>query len=121
MMTTWNPEPETFSFFSAYFDVAEAKRVLAEKSHKVGELAIADVAKWVGEPGKMVAGIAVDWDRVQSDATIDLSVPVIFAWTKAGSLFPIDGWHRIARAKLQGVSSLPAVMLNKKESRRCWL
>ena len=121
MTTVWNTEPETFSFVSACFDVAEAKRVLTEKPHKVGNMEIADVARLVGEPGKIVLGVSVNWERVQNDPSIDLTVPVILAWTKAGSLLPIDGWHRIAKAKLQGATSLPAVVLNKTESRRCWL
>jgi hypothetical protein len=120
-MTTWNPQPETFSFLSAVFDVAEAKRVLTEKAHKVGYMGLEGILHLVGEPGKMTVGISVDWDRIQSSPEIDMAVPVILAWTKAGSLLPIDGWHRIAKAKLQGLSSLPAVVLNKKESRRCWL
>jgi ParB-like chromosome segregation protein Spo0J len=65
-------------------------------------------------------GVEINWEHAQSDA-IDLTVPVILAWTKAGSLLPIDGWHRIAKATLAGVETLPAVVLNKAESKRCWI
>jgi hypothetical protein len=120
-MTTWNADlEETFSFMAAHFDVSAAKRILTAKAHKVGDMPVAEVAPLVGEPGKLTMGIAVNWDHVQSDA-IDLTIPVILAYTKSGSLLPIDGWHRIAKAKLAGIENLPAVMLNKAESKRCWL
>lgn len=120
-MTTWNTElGETFSFISAHFDVSEAKRILTAKVHEEGEIVVADVSSWVGEPGKLVMGINVDWDHVRTDA-VDISVPVILAYTRVGSLLPIDGWHRIAKAKLTGVAKLPAVVLTKAESRRCWI
>lgn len=120
VMTTWNLDvAETFTFLSASFDVTEAKRILTEKAHKVGEMDLSGILNLIGEPGKMTVGISVDWDRVQNNPEIDLTVPVILAWTKAGSLLPIDGWHRIAKAKLRGITSLPAVVLNKVESKRC--
>jgi hypothetical protein len=117
----WNTTPEWFTFLAARFDVQRAKQCLSQKARKVGTMPIQEVARLVGAPDKVMMGISVDWDRVQNDPSIDLSVPVILAWTKAGSLLPIDGWHRIARAKLEGIPSLPAVVLTKAESKRCWM
>ena len=51
----------------------------------------------------------------------DVSVPIILAtMTIAGrkGVFPIDGWHRIARAIQDGLDELPAYVLNKRESDR---
>lgn len=124
-MHQWNTqEQETFQFMAAAFDVRAAKQILADraeagKPHEVGEIQVTDVSSWVGEPGKLVMGIGVDWDRVQHDPTIDLTVPVVLAYTKGGSFLPIDGWHRIAKAKLAGIEKLPAVALTKAESKRC--
>jgi hypothetical protein len=110
---------ETFCFMRWCVDVREAKRILASKKRPtVGSMSISDVAGLIGEPGKIVCGIGVDWERVQNDPTINLEVPVILAYTEHGNLFPIDGWHRIAKAKLQGVEKLPCIVLNRTDSKK---
>jgi hypothetical protein len=111
--------PETFHFLNWYVDVQKAKLLLASKKRPTtGQMNISDVAKLIGEPGKYVLGIGVSWDRVQNDASINLEVPVILAYTPHGELFPIDGWHRIAKAKLQGVEKLPCVVLSRADSKK---
>jgi ParB-like chromosome segregation protein Spo0J len=47
---------------------------------------------------------------------VDMDVPVILVQLN-DSCLPIDGWHRIAKAKLEGRSTLPCVVLNKTESK----
>lgn len=122
----WTDEEEYFQFFLSTFDIREAKRILAKRKRvDVGQMSVAGAGGWIGEPpvaandlsGIVVGGVTVDWEKAASDA-VDTSVPVILAYTKSGAIFPIDGWHRIAKAKLQGLTHLPAVALTKAESRR---
>lgn len=49
---------------------------------------------------------------------IDLSVPIIVADTEEWGLLPIDGWHRIAKAKWLDKKTLPAVVLSDEMSRK---
>lgn len=119
----WTDEEEYFQFFVTTFDIRAAKRILAKRKRlDVGQMPMDSVSEWVSKPsggvdGIVVGGITVDWGKAASDA-VDTSVPVILAYTKSGAFFPIDGWHRIAKAKLQGLTHLPAVALTKAESRR---
>ncbi len=110
-------ETEIFRLVTRRFNVTRAKEILAAKKHKVDTMEISGVAPLVGEPGKMVMGITVDWNRVHNDPCIDLEVPVILFPEPDGSCFPIDGWHRIARAKITSRPTLPCVLLTKKEAR----
>lgn len=111
--------PETFRFFTWLVDVQKAKQILAGKKKPLsGEIQVSDVSPLVGAPEKIVMGVRVDWDRVQNDKTIDLTVPVILAYTEHGNIFPIDGWHRIAKAVLQGVKTLPCLIVNKTDSKK---
>jgi hypothetical protein len=115
---TWNDEPETFHLMSATFDVRAAKKCLRETPHGVGNLPLAGLEKSVRrpEPDKIFfGGIAVDWEKVDNDPSIDLSVPVILA-TLSETHYPIDGWHRIAKAISLGLESLPCVVLSREET-----
>lgn len=122
----WTDEEEHFQFFTTTFDVREAKRILAKRKRlDVGQMPVSAAESWVGHPpaaendisGMVVGGIMVDWKKAASDVE-DTSVPIILAYTKAGGFVPIDGWHRIAKAKLRGLEYLPAVALTKAESRK---
>lgn len=129
----WRPSPtgETFVFMHHEWNIDEAKRILlariaAGKRQRVYTLNVADTAQLLqrtvtrpdGSVSMISVGVRVPWDRLDD---VDMSVPVLLAWTRTGSLMLIDGWKRLAKATLVGVTELPAVALTKQESMRTWL
>jgi hypothetical protein len=60
-------------------------------------------------------GISVNWGKAASDE-VNLEVPVILIPYR-DSYLPIDGWHRVAKAKLNGLSELPCVVMTKAEAK----
>jgi len=114
----WRDTPEVFELFNGAYDIAAAKRILsAKKKLVIGTLNVSEVRQYIGEPGKLSLGVYIDWERLDREgSSMDLSFPIILATVKAGHLFPIDGWHRLAKAKLLGVQTLPAVCLTRRET-----
>lgn len=120
----WNDEAEEFFFLRSGWDVRKAKEILrTKKAREVNEMGIEGVQDLVGEPPApdgsrkiCLMGIRIDWTKALSPE-VDMEVPVILVTRKDGSYMPIDGWHRIARAKAEGKTSVWAVLLNKKESK----
>lgn len=130
MTTKWNTEaPEYFDWrlVRLSFDVRAAKGLLAAKKqlkvHNVSFKSIADQLlcmppKEDGSYSLKIGGVTVDWDRVKADeGQIDLTVPILLAETKFGTMV-IDGWHRIAKATLLGLETLPGVLLTKAETKK---
>lgn len=81
---------------------------------------ISGVAALVGKPpvdGKITIsmGVAVNWDLAASD-DVALNVPIILVPYR-DSYIPIDGWHRIAKAVLKGITTLPCVVMTKAETK----
>jgi len=114
----WNTtENETFRFLRSAWDVRKAKELIAAKPRKVDEMSISGPAELVGSPvgPTFVMGITVNWSRCESHE-VNMDVPVILARRKDGTHMPIDGWHRIAKAKMTGRTTLPCVVLTRKES-----
>ena len=96
---------ETFLLLDTEFDVNRAKEFIAAKPRRIASLAVAD---W--------RGVAEMIEYREPRAELDLSVPCILA--AVGEAFlPIDGWHRIRTALANGVSSIPAVKLTKRETK----
>ncbi len=123
---TWNDEPEEFRFMTVWFDVRAAKKAIRETPQEVCSVDLTSVFNLIGEPpnpdgspGKVVMGVAVDWKRALSDET-DLDIPIIIGklQTDWADLLPIDGWHRIAKAKARGRSILPAIILSPELTRQ---
>lgn len=114
---TWNTsEEELFSFSGVEFNVRAAKCAIEAAPREVETIPTADLQDLVGMPGKIYAGRTyVDWTRALSDA-VDPTQPIILAMLADGSCLPIDGYHRIAKAKATGVESLPAVVLSLDET-----
>ncbi len=122
----WHDTPETFYLLSSAWDVAAAKRILqAKKRLTLSVLSVSEVGELLQKPAvqnengsfSFNLGVRVDWKRAATEE-VDLSVPVILAYTKRGSLLPIDGYHRIAKAILNGIPTLPCVCLTKAESKK---
>jgi len=121
----WSDEHEIFQFVTKCFDVRAAKRIIREKPRKIETAVISGLRDLVNRPkkGSITMGIAIDWERIDRDpeGEIRCTVPIILITEKDGGTMPIDGWHRIAKALDSGLTSLPAVCLNKTESKKCML
>lgn len=117
----WQDTPEVFLFGRSQWDVAQAKELIRTKRpRKIGNMDISGVAALVGKPpvdGEITIslGIRVDWGKAASD-DVDLNIPVILVPYR-DSYLPIDGWHRIAKAILKGVTELPCVVMTKAETK----
>jgi hypothetical protein len=122
---SWNTAiPETFQFVRSTWDVGSAKKMIQNKPRKIGNMNIAGVKDLVGSPpvegqNFRVVGVTVDWSKAASD-DVDLNVPVILC-PHRDSYMPIDGWHRIAKAVLKGITELPCVVLTKAEAKRIYV
>jgi hypothetical protein len=60
---------------------------------------------------------SLDWEYAK---TTDLSRPLLFVPFQ-GKAQLLDGWHRVARAVLEGVVELPAYLLTQEEADECLL
>lgn len=117
----WRDTPEVFQFARNQWDVAQAKELIhTKRPRKIGTMDISGVAALVGKPpvdGKISIhiGITINWEVAASD-DVDLEVPIILVPYR-DSFIPIDGWHRIAKAVLKGVTELPCVVMTKAETK----
>lgn len=112
----WNFKNERFEFLYDVWNVDRAKQIIKDKSRPIFEVELEPLRALVGRPGQILfMGVAVNWKKAQSDI-VDLSVPILMAYGRSKFL-PIDGWHRIAKALLEGRKTLPAVKLTQAESR----
>jgi len=131
-MPKWHTvEEESFFFASHRYDINKAKQILKVRQDKgkevIDTVPVASLKDFISEPGKhQVLKFYVDWDRItENPDQFDLTVPLIMAITpeackqgdQVNTAMPIDGYHRIALAVIQGVEELPYVILNKKETR----
>ena len=114
---------EIFEFVFSQYDVRKAKEIIHNKPRVIGNMALEGMKTIIPrrpvkqEDGSfsMHPGISVNWERIDTEE-VDLSVPVIVITQKNGGMLPIDGWHRMAKALDKGMTHLPAVLLNRKES-----
>lgn len=123
--------PETYRIGLVRIDVRAAKRILTSKKrrpliYQCGLNRIADLVRRSDSQkppdGTFVVSASeqyIDWDRISSPS-IDLSVPVLLARLPRdlGGLWPIDGWHRIAKAVDNHLNSLPCYILSARDSLR---
>ncbi|GAA1895167.1 hypothetical protein [Streptantibioticus ferralitis] len=94
---------EFFQFLAFRWDVTEAKKLAADLPvHRMNPKG------WYGWLG----AIRLDEDYVPH---ADLDRPLIAVRIREadGAAFIIDGWHRLARARNEGRSELPVVLLNE--------
>lgn len=115
---TWDTDmDETFQLVSRSWDVREAKKIIASKrARKVYPIPVASLKALVGTPDTLSLCVRVDWEVAK---IVDVSVPLILVQDQdLDTCVPIDGYHRIARAVLDGLTELPAVVLTKAESKK---
>ena len=112
-------------------DVRQAKRILAAKKHKprIQNCILDGLVRFVRRPQSRTltdgtievsaSPTKLDWTLIDSPA-IDLTVPILLARLPMdlGGLWPIDGWHRIAKAIDSGRESLPCYILSARDSLR---
>ncbi len=94
---------EYFQFLLYRWDVTKAQQIAANLPvHRF------NAQPWFGWLGL----IRVDDDHVR---TADLDQPLLVVKIRelGGSALIIDGWHRLARAKLDGVAELPVIVLDE--------
>lgn len=122
---------ECFRYVATHWNIDAAKAILKSKPRESKAI---DVEEWAqllsketvterdkdGNPcaWKRQAGVAFNRENSEAEPSpLDLGVPVIMIQFDDGCVLVIDGWHRIARAQHLGVKTLPAVLLDKEESR----
>jgi hypothetical protein len=110
-------QEETFVFEHAghtfVWNVTQAERILENAPREV---------EWfhLQEQGVTVEHIRerypdLDWEYAKA---ADLSCPLLFV-PFAGNAQMIDGWHRLARAAMEGIPELPAYLLTEAEANDC--
>ncbi len=117
-----DPSPQFFQFLSTGFDVTKALEIVSTRTEPDGEI---EVQLWANqylqpdpnESDKLRAlCLSVNWDHVP---TVDLDTPLIMAWfegrSQSGRII-IDGYHRLAKARREGIEKLPVYVLSKEES-----
>lgn len=108
----WDTETEeVFSFLLHSWDVRQAKRIIVARPRVVVAFSL-----------EGLAGVA---SRVlgmnPSQDSVDFRLPIVVVTTPQGNYLPIDGWNRIRKALLQGLTEVPSVLLNASESRKVTL
>ena len=116
----WNTDrAEIFRLLWSRWDIRKAKQILAATPSRV--VRTCEVKPFEStisrrlESGAITIGVRVDWDRVQHDATIDLTVPIILGTLEDADLL-LDGYHRVAKALRTRVATLPCVVLTRDET-----
>lgn len=101
-------EDEVFRFLTTRWNVSEGQR-LAEAAGIVGNHRL-NVNAWAN----LLGLIGIDAEHAKQ---VDLSKPVLVGHTPGGeSPILIDGWHRLYRAKQEGLEWLPATLLTVEQN-----
>lgn len=115
---------ETFHFNGAAYDVSAAKEIIRSKPRSIRTFRTEEAAPLLPNmPDESVRrtlsfGVEIDWPRVENGGSIDLSIPVIVVTNGSANRLPIDGFHRVARARFLWVRDLPCVILTAAETDR---
>jgi hypothetical protein len=76
---------------------------------EIEQLGILDEIVWFGGPKNVQPTVRKIAEHALDIMAVDLTCPIIT--TRAGEV--LDGAHRIARAYLEGIGSIPAVVLDE--------
>lgn len=108
---------ETFSFEhngqTYLWNVSRAKAIIAERPRDPDHFRPAE--QGVTREHLEERYPTLDWEYAR---TTDLAQPLLFV-PFAGRAQCIDGWHRLGRAVLEGISELPAYLLTEEEANEC--
>ena len=119
-MAKKNAKDEIFYFLDTAWDIEKADKILKKKPREPEITSVVEPQKMVSIPGGPVrfGGVFVDPEHVKK---ADITLPIYIALIKFKScgkamLLPIDGWHRIAKAAMAGITELPAFFFTLRES-----
>ncbi len=98
---------EYFQFLAFRWDVTKARNIAA--GLPVHRLKIQGWFGWLGL-------IRIDDERVRM-ANLDQPLLMVQIRELGGSTLLVDGWHRLAKAQRDGVTELPAVVLDESNER----
>ena len=87
------------------YHVDRAKALIEATPREIIRVAVSEVVIY-----------AYDGTDLIDDPEIDLDVPIILISLSDGSRMPIDGLHRISKAKALQIGVLPAVVLDLSET-----
>lgn len=136
MTNTINQSPlaggETFHFLRWGFDITAVRALVARKNVKLTRtvVLVEAAARYldsdpaitpVEERRSPLVGVVVDWDELDLLPVEALESPVFIApLGKIGEMV-IDGWHRIALARRNGIAELPGILLSRRQTQRVLL
>jgi len=103
-----SPQPDGRTPYWTMQTIWTAAKGAPEISVNIEELNILDAVVWFGGPQNVEPTIRRVAERARDIFNADINYPIIM--TKSGDV--LDGAHRIAKAYLQGVSVLRAVVLD---------
>lgn len=95
---------EWFEWGPYRYDIARAKAESALRPH---EHAMLPVASWA----PMLGVMRIDADHVPT-RPLDEPLLLVRLGGPDGTVMVIDGWHRIAKAKAEGIEHVPAILLD---------
>lgn len=120
-----NPH-QTFHYLWYVWDIEAAERAIAKRRRPdLQEIDVDHVygaINWSTPDRPTFGGVSVDPEYALRRA--DVSKPLLFGLIKDGSAWYsilIDGHHRLYRAKAEGLKSMPAYYLNKRENHHSML
>jgi len=123
-MPTRNAEGEVFQWFDTAWDIERADAILKKKPREPELVDVSEFQTLISLPGDPIkfGGVYTN-DNVVKRA--DITFPIYIAIWESKHIMNkkkrmhlcIDGWHRIARAKMDGITELPAFFFNLRESR----
>lgn len=92
------------------WDVTEGNK-LAQDGRKPMVFSLAEHAVTLEKIRSLYEGLDEEYAR-----TADLSRPLLAILFAGEELLILDGWHRLARAVLEGIEELPLLLLNEAEA-----
>lgn len=117
---------EEFTFAVWSFDITALRQLLADLTEEAPRISVR-IEGWTwmlasdpttGSEGQRtfpLVGVGVDWERVDAMPLEALDTPLFVAPMGEMGHLPIDGWHRIAKARRHNLAALPAIMLTREQ------
>lgn len=119
------PEREVFDWGHWRWDVALARRLMNGR-HPRGVFDRGDIKylieHYVGTDRTSIAArVGIEIDRVWAAHSANLKRPLVVIPFPGGGLLPIDGWHRLYRAFVEGADEARYHLLTPEQTERIHL
>lgn len=106
---------EVFIYHGIEYDVRRAKILLAENPRNTINFPVDSVSYYIRSGA---INTAITPENASSQENIDLGFPIIGVYTNDSEIpWPIDGWHRLAKAHYLNIETLPMLVLSKEETK----